>query len=96
MKTFEVTTSVPQHILQSILDELERAKAKFPKWPRDIIHAAAIVGEESGDLTRAAVIAVYENGSETDCQTEAIQTAATALRFLEGIEMNHYFLEKSY
>lgn len=96
MKAYTITTSAPEHVLQSILNELERAKAKFPQWPRDIIHAAAIVGEESGELTRAAVMAVYENGRESECQTEAIQTAVTALRFLEGIETNHYFLEKSY
>ena len=91
-----IETSVPKHILTAILAELERAKAKFPQWPSDPIHAASIVGEESGELIRAAVIHVYENGSEAECWKEAVQTAATAIRFLEGIESNRYYPEKRY
>lgn len=94
--TYTIETSIPEHILTAIMAELERAKAKFPKWPSDPIHAAAIVGEESGELIRAAVIHVYENGSEAECWKEAVQTAATAIRFLEGIESNRYCPEKRY
>ena len=95
--TYTIKTSVPENILTAILAELERAKAKFPKWPSDPIHAAAIVGEESGELIRAAVIHVYENGSEAECWNEAaVQAAATAIRFLEGVESNQYYPEKRY
>ena len=37
-------------LLDAILNELERAENKFPKWPADIVHAGAIVSEESGFL----------------------------------------------
>lgn len=94
--TYTVETSIPEHILQAVITELERAKAKFSKWPTDPIHAAAIVSEESGELIRAALMHVYENAPESDCYKEAIQTAAMALRFLEGIEANHYLPEKRY
>lgn len=94
--TYTIETSVHRNILTAILAELERAKAKFPQWPSDPIHAAAIVGEESGELIRAAVIHVYENGSEDECWKEAVQTAVTAIRFLEGIESNHYYPQKRY
>lgn len=92
--TYTIETSIPEHILTAVLTELERAKSKFPQWPTDPIHAAAIVSEESGELIRAAVMHVYENAPESDCYKEAIQTAVVALRFLEGIEANHYLPEK--
>lgn len=69
--------------IEAILTELERAEKKFPFWPDDIIHAAAIVGEESGELIRAAIQYRYEGGKITDCKKEAIQTGAMAVRFLK-------------
>lgn len=75
-------------VLSQIMLELDRAETKHPDWPNDIIHAAAIVGEESGELTRAALQFTYENGSREAAEKEAIQVAVTAIRFLEGL--NHY------
>ena len=92
--TYTIETSIPEHILTDVLSELERAKAKFPQWPTDPIHAAAIVSEESGELIRAVVMHTYEGGPERDCYKEAVQTACVALRFLQGIETNHYLPEK--
>jgi hypothetical protein len=92
--TYTIETSIPEHIMAAILSELERSKAKFPQWPTDPIHAAAIVSEESGELIRAAVMHTYEGGSERECYKEAIQTAVVTIRFLEGIEANHYLPEK--
>lgn len=66
----------------SVATELERAQQKHPSWPQDTIHQAAIVAEESGELVRAAINYRYENGRIFDCHKEAIQTAATCLRFL--------------
>ena len=65
----------------ALLEELERAEAKFPWWPTDPIHAAAIVAEEAGELIRAALRETYE-GAEDEMVTEAIQTGAMALRFI--------------
>lgn len=81
---------VPTLIIQAILDELTRAEEKHPEWPSDIIHAAAIVNEEAGELTRAALQWTYEKGDIIETQKEAIQVACTAIRFLVGLaEMNY-------
>lgn len=64
-------------------DELMKAIAKHPNWPEDnIIHCAAIVSEESGELIRATLQLHYESGSIDEVEKEAIQTGAMALRFL--------------
>jgi hypothetical protein len=68
---------------EKIFKELDRARIKFPTWPSDIVHAAAIICEESGELIRAAIQNFAEDGSLEDCDKEAIQTAAMCLRFLQ-------------
>ena len=68
--------------VRDILQELTRAEVKFPEWPQDPIHAAAIVAEESGELTRAALQSTYEGGDPAAMKKEAIHTATMALRFL--------------
>lgn len=66
----------------SIYSEYVNACAKHPYFPDDHIHSASIVAEESGELVRAALRFAYENGRFYDMHHEAIQTAASALRFL--------------
>lgn len=77
-----------------VLEALNRAEAKFPDWPDDPIHAAAIVQEESGELGRAAVQAYYEGGTRAALVKEAEHTAAMALRFLLGINVYGYAAEE--
>lgn len=72
-------------IINEILSEVKKAQAKFPYWPDDKIHAAAIVNEESGELIRAALQFQYEGGSKDNLRKEAIQTAAMCFRFLENL-----------
>jgi len=71
-------------IVLGINQELERARAKFPAWSDDLIHNAAIVVEEGGELLRAALQCHYEDGALEACDKEAIQTAAMCFRFLMG------------
>lgn len=73
-------------IARDIVKEIARAKEKHPVWPVDNIHRAAIVAEESGELTRAAVQYYYEGGTLEAMREEAIQVAATAIRFIEAID----------
>lgn len=79
--------------LDAVLNELERAENKFPKWPDDIVHAGAIVAEESGELIRACLNREYPNGWESDaqlldeCKKEAVQTGAMAFRFLKNFSL---------
>src|SRR5436190_23451533 len=68
--------------IANIIEEYHKAIQKHPQWPVDFIHAAAIVGEESGELIQAALQHRYENGQYYNLHKEAIQTGAMALRFL--------------
>jgi len=70
-----------QESVNAVLDELGSARLKHPHWPADRIHAAAIVAEEAGELVQSTLQTRYEFGDVEKEQTEAIHTAATALRF---------------
>lgn len=82
---WEFNSCIHPDILIAISDELAKAQAKHPQWPDDIIHAAAIVNEEAGELTRAALQFTYQEGRIEEVQKEAIQTAVTAIRLLQGL-----------
>jgi NTP pyrophosphatase (non-canonical NTP hydrolase) len=75
---------IPKAITEAIQKELARAKAKFPWWPVDPIHAAAIVNEEAGELIQAALQFTYEEGTHSAMFDEAVQVAAMAIRFIEN------------
>lgn len=82
-------------VISLIRAELDRAVTKFPTWPTDIIHAAAVVSEESGELSKAVLQCVYEphKSDLKDVRDEAVQTAAMAIRFL--LSINSYDLVTS-
>lgn len=65
-----------------IIEELRRAKAAWPTWPADRVHAAGVVAEEAGELMRAALQAHYEKKPAGRCSHEAVQTATVAIRFV--------------
>lgn len=71
--------------LLRIEEEIATAETLFPDYPRDPVHAAAIVAEEAGELVRAALRFCYENGSKADLLLEATQTGAAAVRFLRYV-----------
>ena len=81
------------NILTEIFAELQRAKQKHPIFPDDPIHAAAILGEESGELTQAALDFVYHNGTIERMKEEAVQCGAMAIRFLENLARYEKFKE---
>ena len=64
--------------------ELNRARALYPEWPDDILHQAAIVAEESGEVVKACLDYVYHNGSKDEICTELVQVIAMCTRMLEG------------
>ncbi len=78
--------------LALVLAELNRAQTKFPTWPTDPLHAAAVLAEEMGELQRAIQQVIYEpdKAQPGDVQTEAVQTAAMALRFLMSLDRYVY------
>jgi len=74
-------------IFEDVRHELDRAMHAFPEWPTDPIHAATIVAEECGELQKAVLQLTYEphKTSRLEVMEEARQTAAMAIRFLEGM-----------
>lgn len=75
--------------LSDVSAELLRAVRKFPEWPKDPLHALAIVGEEYGELTKAVLQHTYEpkkGVTREDIREEAIQTAAMILRFIMNLD----------
>jgi hypothetical protein len=72
--------------MEEILKELHQAKQKWPRYYSDVIHAAAIIGEEAGEILKAALDYTYDNGAIEDVEKETIQTAAMCIRLLENID----------
>jgi hypothetical protein len=69
--------------------ELQRAVTKFPTWPTDPFHALAVLGEEYGELQKAVLQHTYEphkGVTMDDIRSEAIQTAAMAIRWITSID----------
>lgn len=75
-------------IIGEVLAEVQKAIAKFPSWPTSIIDAGNVVSEEAGELAKACLQVTYEPHKETleGVRMEAIQTAATCLRFLASMD----------
>lgn len=86
----ERTASAPPlpRAIVPVLAELERATRKFPTWPTDPVHAAAVLQEEAGEVSKAVLQAVYEphKSGPADVREEVVQTAAMCLRFLMSME----------
>lgn len=80
-------------IEDEVAAELARAVAKFPVWPTDPFHALAVIGEEFGELTKAVLQRTYEpqkGVTGKDIRSEAIQTAAMALRWAMSLDRYRY------
>lgn len=76
-----------QNLLKAVGGEIQRASKKFPAWPRDPIHAAAIIAEEMGELQQAALDYTYRRiGTKERLFKEAVQLTAMGLRFLMNLE----------
>lgn len=43
------------NVMSLIYEELEKAEKKHPGWPEDLVYASAILNEEAGELTQAAL-----------------------------------------
>ncbi len=81
---------ISDHTIQAISVELEAARSKFPEHPADLVHCAAIVGEEAGELLQAALQFEYGQGPPAAMLNEAIQVAVTAIRFIEDSSATAY------
>ena len=68
--------------IKIITDELDRAEEIYPDWPSDVVHQAAIVAEEAGELLMASLNKTYHKHKFANLYMEAAQTGAMAIRFL--------------
>lgn len=89
------STHMPDSLAEAVADvahEVARATVLFPTWPTDPMHAVGVLGEEFGELTKAVVQAIYEphKSGPDQVRTEAVQTAAMALRFLQSLPRYRY------
>lgn len=84
--------------LIEIKEELEKAIKKFPTQPIDPLHAVSVLGEEYGELVKEIVQYTYEpeKSSKESIKTEAIQTAAMAIRFILSLEEFEYKKSKQH
>lgn len=68
--------------VQAIKTTLRVAKDNHPKYPLDIIHQAAIMAEESGEVVQAAIDYIYHDGCMEAVINELTQTAAMCIRMM--------------
>lgn len=82
----------PPSIVAVVLSEIDRAMLKFPTWPTDPLHALAVLGEEFGELNKAMLQLTYEphKTSASEVRSEAIQTAAMAVRLAMSLDRYRY------
>jgi len=73
-------------ILGLVMAEIDRAEKLHPVWPTDLVKAAAIPAEEAGELLKAANNHEEKHTSKHEIITEAVHTAASAIRFLKNME----------
>lgn len=81
MKQFEL---VDETIIMAVFAELAKAEAKHGDLPDDVIHQTAILAEECGETSQAAIKFIYEGGAQEEIVKEAIQVASTAIRMLKA------------
>ena len=80
-------------VFDAVVAEVDKATTKFPTWPTDPLHALAVLGEEFGELTKDMLQFTYEphkGVTRDDIRTEAIQTAAMALRLAMSLSTYDY------
>lgn len=70
-------------VIDAALCELHRTRQLYPLWPADLVHAAAVVTEEAGEVLKAANDVQWHNKSSREELTrETIQMIAMGIRLL--------------
>ena len=70
--------------MRLIVQEVYSATSRYPLWPSNLVMAAAIAEEESGEVVKECNTYHWKQGPTTldDIRKEAIQAAAMWIRFL--------------
>lgn len=81
-----------QDTFADVVSEVLRATGKYPTWPTDPLHALAVLGEKYGELNKAMLQLTYEphKTSADEVRSEALQTAAMALRLAMSLPTYRY------
>lgn len=76
------------NLIDDVLNEVNRAERKHPKWPDNVAYGILIVGEEYGEAMREAVkIQMNEaDANKENLRMELVHTAATCLRMLKNLQ----------
>lgn len=77
-----------EQVFALVRAELDKARTKYPHWPSDMVHAAAIASEEDGEVIRSVNCYFFRQGDDTwaDIEKEAVQAIAMWVRFLTDRE----------
>lgn len=76
-----------EKIIGLVMQEISRAEEIHPEWPADAVRAGAVVAEESGELLQACNnFDENPDTCKTMMMTEAVHTAAAAIRFMKNME----------
>lgn len=83
---------IQETVMTKIFKELRDAEIKHPGFPRDIVHGAAILNEEAGSVTKAALDRYYGRSlSDRKLIKEIAQVGAMSIRFLlRLLDPEHY------
>ena len=78
------TATEASTITADAIAELERARQLYPAWPRDIVHAAALMIEGAGEVLKDAnnFRWNHKDGTLADVRKGVIQTIAMCYRLL--------------
>lgn len=82
------TAHVIGEIMIEVGDEVLSAMERYPWWPTDIVHAAAIAAEEAGEVTKGVNNHYWDQGKDSlhEIRKEAIQAAAMYVRFIHNLD----------
>lgn len=72
-------------IIEMIFNELRFAEKKHPGWPVDVVHAAAILAEEVGEVVKDALDVHYRSIPVDNLKKEVAQVGAMAIRMLQNL-----------
>ncbi len=88
----QIILSTDEQIVRDIFAEIDQSILQHGDFPKDMIHAAAIVSEESGELIQAAIDYEFNPEKRIDDEIawsmyrEAIQTAAMGIKFIQNMK----------
>jgi len=76
--------SIEFQIITDAMNELARARRRYPEWPTDIVHATVVMVEESTEALKSAneIKWNHKHTSLADLRDEIIQTIAMCLRLI--------------